>query len=85
MSGHNIKIIKDVNALEQIRSDWERMQWHPNADIDYFTNFIHIQKNVKMPYVILVYENGTIVSILVGRIEDTKLSFNVGYKGIYEE
>ena len=38
-----------------------------------------------MPYVLLVYENGTIESILVGRIEDTKLSFNVGYKSIYEE
>ena len=61
------------------------LQWHPNADIDYFMNFINIQKNVKMPYVLLVYENGTIESILVGRIEDTKLSFNVGYKSIYED
>lgn len=84
-SSKKVVVVKDLCGLERIRSDWEKLQWHPNADIDYFMNFIIIQKNVKMPYVLLVYENETIESILVGRIEDTKLSFNVGYKSIYED
>ena len=82
---NKVVVIKDARDLEKIREDWVRLQWHPNADIDCFMNFIKIQKSVKMPYVLLVYENGAIESMLVGRIEDTKLSFNVGYKSVFED
>ena len=80
-----IVVIKDIRRLDNIRDDWVRLQWHPNADIDYFIHYIQSRDSVRMPCVILVYECGVPKTILVGRIEDTVISFNVGYKRIYEK
>ena len=33
---YEVKIIKSVGEVEELRSIWERMQYHPNTDIDHY-------------------------------------------------
>ena len=43
-SSKKVVVVKDLCGLERIRSDWEKLQWHPNADIDYFMNYIRTSR-----------------------------------------
>lgn len=75
-------VIKEINQLEKLKTAWLNLEWHPNADYDYFLKYVQSKNNVIAPYVLAVHSNGTLKALLVGRIEETDISFNVGYKRV---
>jgi hypothetical protein len=72
-------VIRDISGLEQIRGWWTAWQRHPNSDIDFYSTVLRTVPGIVRPHVIVVYDRGTPQGILVGRIEDTDLAFNIGY------
>ena len=78
--GYDIKIVTTVEEIETIRSTWETMQWHPNADIDHFLTVIDSQDDILQPYIITLYKNGTSAAMLIGRIENRRIELKIGYK-----
>lgn len=77
----SVRVLTRNAELEGIRSIWEAMQSHPNADIDYFSliNELHAGK----PYVIVVFQHDQVITIAAGRLMQTKFKCSFGYKTVF--
>lgn len=79
MSCYQIKTFTSVEGMEELRSLWESSQWHPNADFRFFQLIVGIRTNVVSPCIFAVYDDGTPISLLAGRIENAHLPVRLGY------
>ena len=66
-------------ALESLRDVWTSWKGHRDSDIDFFKEFLRTRPEVIRPHVIVLYRNGVPDAMLVGRLEQTKLTFRLGY------
>lgn len=82
--GLEIKIIRNVEEVEGIRSIWQKMQYHPNTDIDHYLTVISTLKDVILPHLILVSQNGQPIALAVGRLEKRHMGIMVGYKTLFK-
>jgi len=80
----SVKVIKNTEGLEELRSKWKRESRHHFSDIDFYLTIIHHREEVIMPYVIVLYRDGNIETIVVGRIEKQRLINKIGYKVVYQ-
>jgi len=84
-NGKNVSIVSLTNTddIERMRSVWEKLQWHPNADIDFFLTIISVRKNVIRPHVIVVSHDDAPVAMAVARIDRTRINCSIGYKTLF--
>jgi len=80
--GYDIKVVNNFKDIEAIRTTWESMQWHPNADIDYYLTVVNSHDEILQPYILTLYKNGTPVAMLIGRIENRRIEIKIGYKAL---
>jgi CelD/BcsL family acetyltransferase involved in cellulose biosynthesis len=80
--GESVRILRYRDELEAIRPAWERMQSHPQGDIDFLLALVEYRKNIKCPYVLVAYYGREPVAIMAGRIETVPITVRVGYKAI---
>jgi ribosomal protein S18 acetylase RimI-like enzyme len=80
VSNYEIRIIESIEGVEQLRSIWEKLQCHPNSDIDSYLVNLRARDNILMPYVMLLLADGQPRAILIGRIEETRFEFKFGFK-----
>lgn len=73
-----IKHVTSEREIEQIEGIWENLQWHPNADKDYFLQVIRDREEIERPHII-VASRGESVVMLVGRKERYPVEFTFGY------
>jgi hypothetical protein len=66
-------VIRTLEELDAIRVVWQKQQWHPNVDFDFFSLIVPMRKEVIRPYVIVVSENRRPVTLIVGRVEEAYL------------
>ena len=71
-----------MSEIAVIRSAWTEMQRSPESDIDFFSFIINIRPEVIQPYVLVVCKDGKPVSLIAGRLEDSRLDIKVGYKTV---
>lgn len=88
INNFTIKILDSVADIEKHRSDWIFLQKKyacidPNADIDHFLTVIKFKYDVIKPYVLILFQNTTPISIIAGRIEHSYLPCTIGYKEIF--
>ncbi len=81
---YTIYTAKSVEEIEHIRDIWEEMQWHPNADIDFYLTIVNSRKEIIRPHVLLIKKNGKPDALVIGRIEDNRIRCNIGYKTVYK-
>jgi hypothetical protein len=67
---YTLHVARNRAEVETMRPAWQQMQWHPNADIDYFLTIIASRRELIRPHVILVSRNGTPQAMLIGRIAE---------------
>ena len=79
-----IKTIKTCDEVEELRSIWERMQCHPNTDIDHYLTVVGSLEDVIRPHVILFSQNGQPKALAVGRLERRDMSITLGYKTLFK-
>lgn len=77
---YEVRTVTQVETLEQHRFTWESMQLHPNSDIDAYIINIQLLKNVSMPYVLQLFDNGVLKAFLIGRIEESNVEYKIGFK-----
>lgn len=77
---YTIKIARQIEEVEEIRGFWEKMQWHPDADIDFYLDFIDSHQGLVRPHVILLSKNGQPSALMIGRIQEVPLDWKIGYK-----
>lgn len=76
------QILRSFSEVESIRDIWTRLQWHPNSDIDFYRIVCESMATVIRPHVLVLWREGVPISILVGRLEDDRLTVRVGYSTI---
>lgn len=81
--GWSIKVAKSVEDVEELRGTWQEWQWHPNADIDFYLTIVNARPEILRPHVILLLSNDQPVAMMIGRIEEKKFEFKIGYKSFY--
>lgn len=77
--GYTTRVLRSVPELEQIRPLWQQWQNHPNSDIDFYLMVLRNRPNIVRPHVMVIEREGTPQSLLIGRIERTKIELNLGY------
>ncbi len=79
-----IRIIRSLQEIEEIRSFWEKFNHHPNTDIDHYLTVLHSMDNVICPYIILFSVNGHPEAMAVGRLEKRNMDISFGYMTFYK-
>jgi hypothetical protein len=69
----SIRVARTHGEVETMRAAWERIQWHPNADIDYVRTIIDSRRELIRPHVILLERDGEARAMMIGRIADLVL------------
>jgi hypothetical protein len=75
----SLRVLRSVSEIEEVRDAWMQMQWHPNADIDFYLTILRSRAEILRPHVIVLYRDRLPATILVGRVEDQRVDFKVGY------
>jgi hypothetical protein len=81
---YSIRVARSLEEVEELRSIWEGWQWHPNADIDFYLTIVNSRKEILRPHVILLLSNNQPMAMMIGRMEEIRLDFKVGYKTLFK-
>ena len=73
-----------MEEIEELRSIWIRMQYHPNTDIDNYLTVVASFEDVIRPHVILFSQNGQPKALAVGRLERKNMGITLGYKTLFK-
>jgi CelD/BcsL family acetyltransferase involved in cellulose biosynthesis len=79
VSGSQVRVLRTVAEVEQIRAIWSAWPSHRDSDFDFCLGFVWSDKKVIRPHVILIYRDGRPEAMLVGRLEHTRLTSRIGY------
>ena len=74
-----IRVARSLAEVETLREPWTKWPSHRDSDIDFYLMIVQSYPEVLRPHVIALYRDGEIQAIMVGRMEEKKLSFNIGY------
>lgn len=83
LEGYTVKVARSVEEVESLRGAWEQMQWHPNADIDFYLTILASRDEILRPYIVQLSSSGRPKAMMIGRIVQQRLDFKVGYKTIF--
>jgi hypothetical protein len=78
-----IRIARDFAEVESLRDAWSRWPGHRDSEIDFYLMILRSYPEVLRPHVIALYRNGQPEAILIGRLEQKKLAFRVGYLTLF--
>ncbi len=79
----SVRVLRSVSEIEELRDVWAQMQRHPNADIDFYLTVLQSLPGLIRPHVLVVERDATPVAILVGRLENARIDFKIGYKDFW--
>jgi hypothetical protein len=78
------RIVKTLSEVEELRDMWERFQWYPDTDIDFFLTLLKSRPEIIGPHIVVIYENGSPIAMAVGRIEEMVLKSKAGYLDLHK-
>jgi len=83
--GHlTLRIARSVPEIEETREIWTEWQSNPSSDIDNYLSMVRSRPEIECPHVMLVYRDGCLDSVLVGRLERTRISCAIGYFKLFQ-
>jgi hypothetical protein len=78
-----VRVIWSRSEIEDIRTVWMSMQTHPNSDIDCYTTLLESGSGKAWKaYILIVYRGNIPQAMLIGRLENTRLTVKIGYAGV---
>jgi len=78
-----IRIARDSAEVESLRDAWSKWPGHRDSEIDFYLMIVRSYPEVIRPHVIALYRKGQLEAILIGRLEEKKLAFKVGYLTLF--
>jgi ribosomal protein S18 acetylase RimI-like enzyme len=78
--GYSTEVFCTRSEVDSLGADWERLQWHPNADRAFFSLVARNRPEVTGEYIVAVRCNTKIVSLAACRLEDTAHRIDFGYR-----
>jgi len=83
-NNYSVKIFRDINDLEEIKDFWKGLTYYPYTDFDYYLQIAASDKEFLRPYIILLTLDNRPITLLIGRIKNTKTKIKIGYKDIHK-
>lgn len=80
---YSIKILKSIDDLENYRESWEKLQWHPHTDIDFYKIILTSRKEILRPHVLVILNNSEVIGLVICRLEHQFIDCKIGYKTIF--
>ncbi len=77
-----VRVVRDFEGIEEIRSQWQDWQGHPNSDLDFCTTIMRSVPDVIRPHILVLYRGGTPRAMLVGRFENGRINVKIGYRNV---
>ena len=76
----DLEQLRTLEETEQVREPWERFQWYPEADPDFYRLIVEHRPEVQGPCVLAARRDGEVGALAIGRIEVTRLAGLPGLK-----
>lgn len=73
------RVFRSVEELEALRSSWDSWPTHRDSDFDFYLTVLRAYPEIVRPHVVGLYRDGELISILVGRLDQKKIVFEIGY------
>jgi hypothetical protein len=83
INGYKIKTARNIAEVEELRTIWEKLQWHPDGDIDRYLMLMTSRKEFLRPHILCLFKDGSPTALVVGRIENLKLNMKFGYLSLF--
>lgn len=77
------QILRSEAEIQTVRDAWTNWQQHPHADLGFFLMIARIRPEVISPYVIALYRDNVLETLLAGRLESGHLNLTVGYWNLF--
>jgi CelD/BcsL family acetyltransferase involved in cellulose biosynthesis len=77
--GAEVRVLRSLTELEELRPVWTEWKGHPHSDIDFFKMLLESREEILRPHVIVVFRGGRPDAMLVGRLERAPVKFEIGY------
>jgi hypothetical protein len=74
-----VSVARSAAEVEALRELWMSWPSHRDSDIDFYLMIVQSYPEVSRPHVLTLYRGGKPEAILVGRLEEKRLNFNIGY------
>jgi hypothetical protein len=74
-----VRVLRTLQELEEIRADWESWPGHRESELDPFLTFLRSNPRTVRPHVVAAYRAGSLEAILVGRMDFGQISCRLGY------
>jgi hypothetical protein len=78
-----VRAANTANEIEKLRSFWARFNRHPESDIDFVLMLASVRLEIVRPHILVAYEDGQPVALLVGRLENTMVRPRIGYLKLF--
>lgn len=80
-----VKVLRTLEEVEQLRSIWSAMQWNPDpeSDLDFVSFIIRSRPEIIRPHVLVVFDAGKPIALIVGRLEHSHFAIKFGYKVLW--
>lgn len=75
-----VRILRSVREIEEVRDIWTAWNHHPNSDIDLYLLLMETRSEILRPHIIVLYRGGAPVAMLIGRIVSQRMEIKIGYK-----
>lgn len=82
-SGYDIKVIRSLEEIEDVRNFWETHQCYPDADIDFYIAFCRANKANVSPHITVLMKQGKPDTMMIGRLDNIDFKFRFGYKILF--
>jgi len=79
MAEIEIEVLSSYEAIQALRPFWERLQRHPNSDLDHFLLVCQLLPEVISPFVFLATKGGQPLGLVAARLEHGSLQPRLGY------
>jgi len=77
-----VKRARSAGEVERIRRDWLALQKHPHADLDFNLMLATVRDEIESLHAVRILRGGALKSLMVGRIEERRIPFKIGYKTV---
>jgi CelD/BcsL family acetyltransferase involved in cellulose biosynthesis len=80
---HTVEVVRDADGIEALGPAWRALQWHYNADIDFYRTLMRSRSTIVRPHVVALSRNERPAAILAGRLEEGPFECKLGYRSVY--
>lgn len=77
-----VKIHVGLDEVCRIRGEWEKLQYHPNSDLDHCLLVCRLRSEVLHPWALSVWDGDHCRAIVAGRLEQNRLRPRLGYASL---